>query len=300
MIKIFGIWILSFGFYLNPSKAETNLKRNKMFGLKGKINKANKILKTAKKEIEKISDNIDTKDRKRFDACCRNLETAVHKENLSDIKKYSNDLLDITRDIQHSNKSVLREYAEAIIIALILALAIRTYVVQAFKIPSGSMLNTLQIGDHILVNKFIYWFTDPKRQDVIVFRYPVDETRDFIKRVMAIGGDTIRSKNKNIFLNHKKINEPYVIHKDSFIFKKDSGSVFGDEGLRDNFGPIKVPEGSYFVMGDNRDRSLDSRFWKFVDREKIKGKAFMIYWSWFENGSLMNKVRWERIGSLIH
>ena len=271
-----------------------------VFGLKWNIKKANKILKTAKIEIEKNSDNINTKDMKWFEACCKNLQTAVHKETLSDIKKYSDELLNITKDIQHSVKSVLREYAEAIIIALILALTIRTYVVQAFKIPSGSMLNTLQIGDHILVNKFIYWFTDPKRQDVIVFRYPVDETRDFIKRVIAIDGDKIRSKNKNIFINQKKIDEPYVIHKDSFIFRKDTSAIFGDEGLRDNFGPIYVPEESYFVMGDNRDRSLDSRFWKFVDREKIKGKAFMIYWSWHENGSLMNKIRWERIGRLIH
>jgi len=271
-----------------------------MWKIKRNIRKANKIIERSKKEIARIEDKIDTKDLKRFETCCKNLETAVQKENLSDIKKYSYDLLEIARDIQHSIKSVLREYAEAIIIALILALTIRTYVVQAFKIPSGSMLDTLQIGDHILVNKFIYWFTDPKRQDVIVFRYPVDETRDFIKRVIAMGGDRIKSRNKNIFLNHKKTYEPYVIHKDSFIFKKDSNAVLGDEGLRDNFGPINVPEGSYFVMGDNRDRSLDSRFWKFVDREKIKGKAFMIYWSWHKNTSLMNKVRWERIGRLIH
>jgi len=271
-----------------------------MFGIKGNIKKAEKILEKTKRDMDKLGAQIDSKQKKRFDSCCRNLETAIKKENLSDIKKYSKELLEIMQEIHRSIKSVVREYAEAIIIALILALIIRTYVVQAFKIPSGSMLDTLKIGDHILVNKFIYWFKDPQRGDVIVFRYPVDETRDFIKRVIAIGGDTIRSKNKKIILNGMKVYEPYVIHKDSFTYPKNSSRLFGDEGMRDNFGPIRVPEGSYFVMGDNRDRSLDSRFWKFVDREKIKGKAILIYWSWNENGSLKTKVRWNRIGRIIH
>ena len=274
--------------------------RKPMFGLKGNIRKANKIIEKSRIDLEKLGDKVDSREKKKFDICSKNLETAIKKENLAEIKKYSKELLEITESIHRSVKSLAREYAEAIIIALILALIIRTYVAQAFKIPSGSMLETLQIGDHILVNKFIYWLRHPQRKDVIVFRYPVDESRDFIKRVVGIGGDTIRSNNKKIILNNKRIYEPYVIHRDSFTYPRDSNPVFGDEGIRDNFGPLKVPEGSYFVMGDNRDRSLDSRFWKFVDREKIKGKAIIIYWSWKENSSFKDKIRWDRIGRLIH
>jgi len=271
-----------------------------MWGLKRNIKKANLILEKAKKDFTKLESRIDAKTKKRFEAASKNLETAIYKEKLAEIKKYSAELSEITQEIHSLVKSMLREYAEAIIIALILALIIRTYVVQAFKIPSGSMLETLQIGDHILVNKFIYWFKDPQRRDVMVFRYPVDETRDFIKRVIAVGGDTIKSKNKKIFINHKKTYEPYTIYKDPAIYPRENPAIFGDEGLRDNFGPITVPDGNFFMMGDNRDRSLDSRFWKFVDREKIKGKAFMIYWSWNDKGTLLDKIRWERIGRLIH
>jgi signal peptidase I len=198
-------------------------------------------------------------------------------------------------------KSVFREYAEAIIIAAVLALFIRTFVVQAFKIPSGSMKNTLLVGDHLLVNKFLYGthipFTniilmkirDPKRGDIIVFKYPEDESKDFIKRVIGTPGDVVQEISKKIYINGKPIPEPYTIYRDDQILPKSMGP-------KDNFGPILVPSHEYFMMGDNRDRSHDSRFWGFVDESKIIGKAMILYWSWDGDGSL---VRWNRIGHLV-
>lgn len=198
-------------------------------------------------------------------------------------------------------KSTFREYAETLIIAIVLALIIRTFVVQAFKIPSGSMIPTLDIGDHILVNKFIYGvrlpFTDvtlipvthPHRGDIIVFRFPKDESKDFIKRVVGAPGDTIEVKNKELYVNGQRQDERYAIHEDPTRFPQTIQE-------RDNFGPVSIPKDSYFVMGDNRDHSLDSRFWGFVDVSKIKGRAFIIYWSW---NSEANWVRWNRIGKLI-
>lgn len=199
-------------------------------------------------------------------------------------------------------QSKLWEYTKAIGTALILALIIRTYVVQAFKIPSGSMLQTLLIGDHILVNKFIYGikipfsdnriliFTKPKRGDIIVFKYPEDPSRDFIKRVIAVEGDIIESKKKIIYVNGKPINESYVQHSDNSIH---SGTI----EPRDNFGPYLVPKNKLFVMGDNRDQSYDSRYWGYVDMKEVKGKAFIIYWSW---DNMKKMPRLERIGKLIH
>lgn len=171
---------------------------------------------------------------------------------------------------------------------------------QAFKIPSGSMIPTLQIGDHILVNKFIYGvrlpFTDivlvpirtPQHGDVIVFRFPEDKEKDFIKRVIGVPGDTIQVKNKVLFVNGQAQNESYAIYDRSF----------SPPGMseRDNFGPVSVPEHAYFVMGDNRDHSLDSRFWGFVDFSELKGKAFLIYWSWDSESTW---VRWNRITDII-
>lgn len=194
-------------------------------------------------------------------------------------------------------KSVAREYAEAIIIAIILALLIRTFIVQAFKIPSGSMIPTLLIGDHILVWKISYGikipFTDtyiiefgsPKKGDVIVFKFPKDEKKDFIKRIVGEPGDTIEIKNKNVYVNEKLLVEPYAIHKEPNIIPEEFQP-------RDNFSLVQVPPDSYFVMGDNRDHSLDSRFWGFVNKNKIKGRAFIIYWSW--NG-VDSWVRWDRL-----
>ncbi len=186
-------------------------------------------------------------------------------------------------------KSVIRQYAEAFIIAIVLALAIRTFVVQAFKIPSGSMLPTLQIGDHILVNKFIYWFTDPQRGDIIVFKFPQDEGRDFIKRAIALPGEKVEVRGKQVYVNEKPLQEPYAAHLDRAIQE----SPFSP---RDSFGPVVVPPGQLFMMGDNRDYSMDSRFWGFLDMKKIKGKAFIIYWSWDRDRF---RPRWGRIGMVI-
>lgn len=197
-------------------------------------------------------------------------------------------------------KSTIREYAEAIIIAVLLALFIRGFIIQAFKIPSGSMEPTLLVGDHILVNKFIYGIkipfvakkvlpiTEPKRGDIIVFIYPMDESKDFIKRVIGVGGDTIQVVDKTVYVNGEPIREPYAYYEDGT----------GAPPIRENFGPITVPKESVFVMGDNRDKSYDSRFWSipFVNKNKIKGKAMIIYWSW--NREDFN-IRWSRIGRLV-
>ncbi len=196
-------------------------------------------------------------------------------------------------------KRLIKEYAEAIITALLLALIIRAYIIQAFKIPSGSMIPTLLIGDHILVTKFIYGtkipfsdksilvFKQPEKGDIIVFKYPEDPKKDFIKRVVATGGDTLEERNKIMYVNGKEVTEPYAYHGDSFVRPR------GDP--RDNFGPLIVPENKVFVMGDNRDQSFDSRYWGFVDIKAIKGKALIIYWSWDPG----NRLRFNRIGRLV-
>jgi len=203
-----------------------------------------------------------------------------------------------------AKKSQLRDWTEALIVAAILALIIRTFVVQAFKIPSGSMEDTLLIGDHLLVNKFIYGtqlpFSDdpvlairqPERGDIIVFEFPEDKDksyfkrRDFIKRVIGLPGDTVEIRNKNVFVNGKRYTTPVAVFKDGNL----------TAGPRDNMPAIKVPENNYFVMGDNRDRSYDSRFWRFVDRSAIKGLAFIKYWSWDSENFV---PRWGRIGRMI-
>lgn len=202
-------------------------------------------------------------------------------------------------------KSILnRENVEAVLIAVVLAVFIRSFVVQAFKIPSGSMEPTLLIGDHILVNKFIYGLTvpftekklfqyrTPQRDDVIVFIYPLDPSKDFIKRVIAVGGDTVRIVNKKIYINGHPASDPHAVYRDRHI--KQS---WQPDSNRDNFGPIEVPPGSVFVMGDNRDKSYDSRFWGFVDINKVKGLAFLIYWSWERP---FHNFRFSRIGDVIH
>ena len=210
------------------------------------------------------------------------------------------------QDIAPKEKSRLRENIEAIIVAVILALFIRTFVVQAFKIPSGSMKETLLIGDHILVNKFIYGvklpYVDktiieikaPKREDIVVFKYPEDPSLDFIKRVVGVAGDVVEIRDKNVYVNDELVERDYAIHTQPH-------SLPATFSRRDNFGPVTVPTNSLFVLGDNRDNSKDSRFWGFVDLSAVRGKAFMIYWSWNKRneGSFLNYVRWNRIGDLL-
>jgi signal peptidase I len=230
----------------------------------------------------------------------------------------------------------LKEYTEALLVAVVLALLIRASVVQAFKIPSGSMLQTLQIGDQLLVSKFQYGLkipftdkivlpvTDPARGDIIVFEYPYDERLDavrpqmkdvdFVKRVVGLPGDTVEIRAKEVFVNGERVTGPYVQHvlpdiepspmpeghppvkvdpKSYFDHCEDATSVC--RAKRDWMPAMTVPEGQYFVMGDNRDESFDSRFWGFVKRESIKGKAMIIYWSW----TGPTNIRWSRIGKVL-
>ena len=217
------------------------------------------------------------------------------------MKKKKSDTIDNDNDIRKKKKSGLRENIEAILVAIVLALFIRTFVIQAFKIPSGSMKETLKIGDHILVNKFIYGvkipflqttiipIANPKRGDIVVFKFPEDPGKDFIKRVIGVAGDVVEVRDKKVYVNSKLLNHDFGIHTDSYIFPKS-------DQPRDNFGPVVVPPHSLFVMGDNRDQSYDSRFWGFVDLKAVKGKALMIYWSWDKENI---GVRWNRIGHLL-
>jgi signal peptidase I len=201
---------------------------------------------------------------------------------------------------QKSQRTVFQEYSEAFVVAVILAILIRALLVQAFKIPSGSMIPTLLIGDHILVNKLLYgiripftkarWpvLSKPDRGDVIVFVFPEDRTKDFIKRVVAVGGDTVEIKNKVVYINGKPVASNHAAFYSNDIRP-------GDLSPRDNMAPVKVPEGKLFVMGDNRDYSHDSRWWGFVPVEDVKGEAFLIYYS----AQKFPGIRWGRLFSMI-
>jgi len=201
-------------------------------------------------------------------------------------------------------KSALRDWTEALLVAAILALIIRSFIIQAFKIPSGSMEDTLLIGDHLLVNKFIYGMQvpgvdgrflkirEPQRGDIVVFEFPEDrdlsfwKRRDFIKRIVGLPGDTLEIRDKQLLVNEQPYVVPEAVFKDGTLLP----------GNRDNMPAVKVPAGHYFMMGDNRDRSYDSRFWGFVANDEIKGLAFIKYWSW---DSATFRPRWNRIGRLI-
>ena len=225
------------------------------------------------------------------------------------------------------NKSTLRDYFESIIIAVILALFIRTWVVQAFKIPTGSMEQSLLVGDHILVNKFIFgspvdgfgsWLlpiSNVQRGDIVVFKYPEDPERDFIKRVIGLPGEKLEVRQKSIYIDGSLLDEPYL----QVGFEELPVSTVGLD-LQDSFGPVLVPEEHYFMMGDNRDNSQDSRFWGPLPRSHLKGKAILVYWSYeVDNQVLLDtsfgamvrrlfsvfinffeRTRWERVFLLLN
>jgi signal peptidase I len=188
-------------------------------------------------------------------------------------------------------KSTLREYFESIVIAVILAFFVRTFVVQAFKIPTGSMENNLLIGDHLLVNKFVYssapsWIERTllplgtiRRGDVLVFKYPEEPERDFIKRVIGLPGETLEVREKKVYINGAPLEEPYT----HFLTPALGGSEFNEVtsfDVRERYGPVTIPPDHFFMMGDNRDNSQDSRYWGFLPRANIKGRALLIYWSY--------------------
>jgi signal peptidase I len=185
-------------------------------------------------------------------------------------------------------KSTVREYYEALLIAVIFVNFARIFVFQAFKIPTGSMEDNLKVGDHIIVNKFIYGprpnlkgflpLRDIERGDIIVFRYPLQPDTDFVKRVIGMPGDVVQVRDKVVSVNGTALTEPYVVHEDTQIYPLQP-ALPEPYRSRDQFGPYKVPAGQYFAMGDNRDRSSDSRYWGTVPRTMIKGRAFMVYWS---------------------
>jgi signal peptidase I len=227
-------------------------------------------------------------------------------------------------------KSTVREYFESIVIAVILALFVRTFVLQAFKIPTGSMENNLLIGDHLLVNKFIFAPTDSaierallpigtiRRGDILVFKYPVEPDRDFIKRVIGLPGETLELKEKKIYINGTPLDEPYVHFLEEPHHSAELSEVTSSD-VRENYGPVTVPPNQYFMMGDNRDNSADSRYWGFMPRDYVKGKALLIYWSYeaeredYEDEStgatikglgsvfmhFFTKTRWDRLGHFI-
>ena len=196
-------------------------------------------------------------------------------------------------------------------VAVILALFVRTFVVQAFKIPTGSMENNLLIGDHLLVNKLVFaptmtsferaiLPTDPiQRGDIIVFKYPEDPERDYIKRVIGLPGDTLELSSKKLYVNGKALDEPYV----HFLFGDavPGSADYSDLDVRRKYGPVTVPPDHYFMMGDNRDNSQDSRYWGFMPRSYVKGKALFVYFSFGDASSgLLNSVRWSRLLHQIH
>jgi signal peptidase I len=238
----------------------------------------------------------------------------VVAEPARDLRKTGNQ--PSSTDVAVSRKSAVREYGEAFGIALILAIVIRTFFIQAYKIPSGSMEPTLLIGDHILVNKLIYGLRVPDsffgitfpgvpwghyifpletvhRGDVVVFVFPPDPTKDFIKRVIGVAGDTVAVKDGVVFLNGSKMPDP---HAHLEVSEQERSPV----SPRDNFGPVTVPVGKLLMMGDNRDRSYDGRFWGFVDADQVEGRAIVIYWSWDNEGSGILPIRWGRFGKIVY
>ena len=205
-------------------------------------------------------------------------------------------------------KSVVREYFESLVIAVVLALFVRTFVVQAFKIPTGSMEPNLLIGDHLLVNKFVFGpaagqaerailpMKEIARGDVVVFKYPEEPERDFIKRIIGLPGDQIELRRKRVYVNGERLEEPYVYYLEPPDESGHEEAPGAGHDPRVSYGPVTVPPGHYFAMGDNRDNSEDSRYWGFLPREYVKGRALVIYWSYdAAAGDIVTSTRWDRL-----
>jgi len=311
----------------------------KLFSDKRKIHKkAKSTISRIRYIIKKNGDRIEANHKERINNKLSELESSLDQsedETITRIVKESEDLE--SRYLSSFTKSKLRQNLESLAIAIILALFIREFIIQPFKIPSGSMIPNLMVGDHLLVNKFIYGtkipftsiqilpgISDIRHGDVIVFIYPNGDNEPskkglhYIKRVIGLPGDKVDSKGRNIYINDKKIDLDFIrsynnrnINTISYVdeYSEDingnkhkviynNGRASTDKGV---YLPLeKVPEGHYFVMGDNRDNSRDSRFWGFVPFENISGKALLTHWSWdFENDKIINKIRWNRIFKLI-
>jgi signal peptidase I len=224
-------------------------------------------------------------------------------------------------------KSLFREYFELLAETAVFVFFVMTFVVQAFQIPTGSMEPTLLVGDFLLVNKLVYSAPatalertilprrDIRRQDIVVFKYPENLTKDFVKRIIGLPGEKIEIRDKQVYINDQPISESYKVHNDAQVFKKD-GYYHYDDAIRDNFGPVVVPAGRCFVMGDNRDNSMDSRYWSFLPLDYIKGKPWVIYFSYRAErdaytktsfgervkklASFLPKARWGRMLRVIH
>ncbi len=297
--------------------------------------KANQLIKQSSVVLEKNRSKLNPDSVSILEQKIGNAQRALQNGDYKEILQTTGDLEAASADyLSKFTKSKLRQNIEALAFAIILALIIRTFVFQPFKIPSGSMIPTLLVGDHLLVNKFVYGtkipFTDIeifpiekiKRGDVIVFTYPNNE-RDpsknglyYIYRVIGLPGDELDLNGRNLIVNGEEVpieyEGTYSDKRNSEQFDEYREDLFGEEHTvifrkgkentnRGSYIPVtKVPEGYVFVMGDNRDNSQDSRFWGFVPIENIAGKAFIIHWSWdFANPDILNKVRWDRILSGI-
>ena len=199
-----------------------------------------------------------------------------------------------------SRKSVVREYFESLVIAVALALFVRTWVFQAFKIPTGSMEPNLLVGDHLIVNKMVFAPAvtglerailpgrPMRRGDIIVFKYPKEPERDFIKRVIGLPGDRLELRHKKMYINGEPVDEPFA----HFLTPVPPADAPRSDDVRDDYGPVTVPANQYFMMGDNRDNSEDSRYWGFLPAGYVKGQALFIY---FAAGESLGDVRWSRL-----
>ena len=212
------------------------------------------------------------------------------------------------------SSSPVREYTEVVLVAVVFALFVRTFLVQAFVVPTPSMENTVLVGDHVVVNKFLYAphrsirflpYRDVRRGDVVVFKFPEDPRRDFINRVVALPGDVVEIRDKTVFVNGERENEPRANHSESRVWRDDA-QLPAALRRRDQLAPVRIPPDTYFAMGDNRDSSYDSRFWGPVPGSNLKGRALFVYWSFAPAPSgatsgfpgavadLFRRTRWSR------